>query len=145
MLISAADLVRMQQTIQVSCVWFSGLKIVVAQNSPEQRSVCFDPADKIFVQSSPESCNRLCPVASIADQFCQQRIVIDGHSPALIHTAIVPNSWPVRRQQQTDFARAGEIIVIRIFGVDTALNGVPAYMHIFLRKRQLLSGSNPNL
>ena len=44
-----------------------------------------------------------------------------------------------------DLARAGEIIVVGIFGVDAALDRVSANRDVVLRKGQFLAGRNADL
>ena len=85
------------------------------------------------------------PVAAVADQLGQQRIVVRGHGPAFVHAAVAPDSRARRRQQQRDPARAGEVVVIRVFGVDAAFHGMPAEAHILLAKRQRLARRDANL
>ena len=75
---------------------------------------------------------------SVADQFRQQRIVVHRHGPAFVHAAIEPDAR-ARGAPDRDLSRAGEIIVVRIFRVDTAFDRVPANQDVFLLKGKLLA------
>ena len=87
-----------KQTIQELRVDLSRLKIRVAQNAPKQRYIGLDPPDEILIQCTLQSCDRLSAIRAISDQFRQKRVVIHGHGPAFVHSAVATNAR-TRRQQ----------------------------------------------
>src|SRR5208283_5249974 len=135
----------LQHSIEESSVEFGSTKIRVAQDTAKQRKVRLDPADKIFAEGARKPRDGLIAVGAISDQLGQQRIVVDGHVPAFIHAAIAADAGPRGRQEKSDLTWAGKIIVVRILGVNAALDGVAADAYIVLRKWQLLSRCNTNL
>src|ERR1700722_1774928 len=88
----------LQHPVEKSSIKFGGQKIRVPQNAPEQRKVGLDSAHKVFAKGSPEARNGLFAVATVPNQLGQQRIVIEGHIPTLIHTTVLPDARPRRLQ-----------------------------------------------
>ena len=134
-----------QEPIQKSGIDFCRLKVWVPQNAPEEGYIRLDPANKILIERPLQTPYGLSPIRAVADQLGQQRIVIHGHRPALIHPAIAPDARPRRRQQQCDLAGAREVIVIGIFGINAALDGMAANVYVILLERQRLSIGDMNL
>ncbi len=88
--------VRLQQPVQKTRIDFPSLKIRVSQDPLEQREVGFYAAHKIFVQGARQMGDGLPPVASIANEFGQQRVIVDRHCPTFIDATIVPDAGPGR-------------------------------------------------
>src|SRR5580698_4892284 len=103
---------RLQQPIEISSVHSARLKVSIVQDSPEERKIALDPTHEIFIKRAPHSGKRLLPVSPIGNQRGQQRIIIDGHSPAFVHAAILADSRAGRHFKQRDPPRAGEEILL---------------------------------
>src|SRR5580700_5590365 len=125
-----------QQAVKKSGVDLRRTEIRIAQNPAEKRNIRFDSADEVLVQRARQSADGLVAIRSIADQLRQKRIVVHGHSPAFVHAAIAPDSGSRRKKQQRDLAGTGKVIVIGIFGVDAALDGMAANHYVILCEGQ---------
>src|SRR6266496_1076723 len=92
----------LQEPIEETGIHLARMKIRIAQDTPEQRNICLDPTHKIFIESARQPADSLPAVRAVADQFGQQRVIVDGHGPAFVYTAVAANARPRWLQQQRD-------------------------------------------
>src|SRR5581483_1526077 len=91
-----------QQPIKESGVHFAGLEFRITKDFSKQRDVGFDSADKILVQRAPQAHDGLLAVGTVTNQLGEQRIVIDGHGPTLVHAAVPADARTGGGQQKSD-------------------------------------------
>src|SRR6185369_130920 len=118
------------QAIEKAGVKSARLEIRIIQNAPEQRDISLDSAHEVFVQSPHQPAHGLFAVCAIPDQLGQQRVVINGNRPALVHAAVAAYAWACGRKQQLELSRTWEIVVVRILGVDAAFHRVPTNLDV---------------
>src|SRR2546421_2805834 len=70
---------------------------------------------------------------------------MNGYRPAFIHAAVQADTRARGIEQQADRSRAGEIIVVGILGVNTALYGMAAETDVFLREERWFTSSDADL
>src|SRR5205085_12197429 len=100
---------------------------------------------EVFVQSSHQPTHGLFAVCPVPDQLGEQRVIVDGHRPALVHAAVTAYAWACGCKQELDLPGAWEIVVVRILRVDTAFHRVPTNLDVVLSKRKPLSRRNAYL
>src|SRR6185437_621628 len=107
--------------------------------------VCFHAGDNVLVDGATNARNCLIAVRAVGHKFREQRIVIGANIPSRINSTIEANAGAGGLDRRRNMAGAGKEVVIGIFGVYAALDGMTAKLNIFLSERQLLAGGDANL
>src|SRR5688572_23172132 len=64
---------------------------------------------------------------------------MNGNLGALVHAAVVANARAVGDAETSDSSGRRKKVVLRVFGVNAALDRVPAQLYVFLSKGQRLA------
>src|SRR6266481_454479 len=114
----------------------------MGQNALKQRQIALDSPNEIFTQRPFHAGNRTVPVRSMHNQLGEHGVVFERYAPALINSAVFAYARPRRLAQPGDGSWRREKIIVRIFGVNAALNRMTAKSNILLPEGQLLSARN---
>src|SRR5256885_2680887 len=134
-----------EHPIKKACAQFAADESFIAQYAAEQPEIGADAADEMLIQRAQRPGARLFTGGSEGDELREHGVVFQRDRPTFIHAAVVADAGAGRSKQARDLAGRWEKIVLRIFGVDAALDGVSARLDIFLRERELLAGSDADL
>ena len=127
---------RRQHAIDESRVQPARHKIRVLQHAAEKGDIGANALDFVFTQSPPQARDGLRAVRRPHGKFREQRIVFQRHLPAFVHSAVKADARPGRHLQPRDEAGRGEEVVGGVFGVNAALDGRAAHLHVLLPPRQ---------
>src|SRR5689334_5910651 len=97
-----------------------------------ERDVRHRPDDHVLAQRAEHAADRFVSVATPGDQLREDRAVVGRDLEALVDTGVVANADPARHAEDVDPAGRGEEIVLRILGVDAALDGPAALDDVLL-------------
>src|SRR5690554_2339494 len=97
-----------------------------------------------FRQGDLHAGNRLFARVAIGDELGNHGVVIGRHHVAGEHMRIHAHARTARRMPVGNAARAGRELE-RVFGIDAALDGVPAKLDVALAQGELLAGGNQDL
>ena len=109
----------------------------MAQNPLVERNIGFDAAHLILAQRAAHAQDRLDPIFAPGNQLGDHRIVIDRHLGAFVNAAVVAQAQPFGQAQAFDLARAGHEIVLRVLGINAALDGMAGLRDMALAPRQI--------
>ena len=110
-----------------------------------QRNGRLDAFDAQFAQCPLHAGDGLSAGRLVDDQLADHRIVIRRDDVAVVDVRIEPHAESAGRQPARDRARRGPEILVRIFGVDAALDALRLLLDIFLLERQRFAGRHQNL
>src|SRR5437867_13390552 len=99
------------------------LKLRVHQQVRKEIQVCSNSLNAVFLNCSPHPRNRLKPIRSKSHEFCDQRVVMNGDFPSLIHTRIHTQAGSLRLDQPFNPARGGKKVALGILRIDTTFEG----------------------
>src|SRR5690349_7816635 len=102
------------------------------KNPAEQSQVALDSTDEVFIQRATHAGDCRPAVRRERNELGEHGIVVEWHSPAFIDPAVFAYSRPGRAHEPADLTRARKEIIVRIFGVNPAFNGMAAQMHVTL-------------
>src|SRR5713226_6792199 len=97
-----------------------------------ERNVGDNALDRVFLQRSQHALDRLIACAAVGAQFGNHRVVINGHIPAFVDTAVVADAVAARRAEDFNSARRREEISRWVLGVDAALERPAALLDVLL-------------
>ena len=95
----------------------------VAHQVPVQRGVGANALNHQLVQGLAHPGQGHLPVLAEADDLGDQRVVEGRHGVAVVEVGVHADARPARGVEGGDLARGGQE-VLRVFGVDAALEGV---------------------
>ncbi len=117
------------------CARFSTSSRYVVWNRPSRNSGCSNsqmkngsvvlmPADEVLAERAPHARDGARTILGPRDELRDHRVVEDRHVEAGRGAAVVADAGPGRRAQLQDPARRRQEVVVRILGVDPALDRV---------------------
>ena len=77
-----------------------------------------------FAQRCPHAGDRLAAVAAPGDELGEQRVVVDRDLAPLLDARVEPHSRALGGRVVKDAARGGQVVAVRVLGVEAALEGV---------------------
>src|SRR5690554_1842579 len=101
--------------------------------------------DLAFVKGSCHSVNGFLTIPPPSHQFSNERIIIRGDDITRIGATVHPYSRPAGWVVKLNLPRIRQEILIRIFRVNPAFNGMAGDLNLLLFKAQRLPGGNLNL
>src|SRR5712692_1465833 len=121
---------------------FAAHKFRVRQNPAEQRSVRLDATDAVLFERAAQPRNGFLAAISPGNQFSQKRIVIGRHGPAGIDAVVEANPRAAGRAPRQNLSGRRKKVVLGVFGVEPALDGVAAGRDGLPREGQAVSGGD---
>ena len=104
-----------------------------------------DAADAVLAEGREQLGDHLLAGCGPGRQLGYQRIVLERNLPTFVRARIEPNAGAGRLLKGGNPARRGHKPGVGVFGIDTALHGVPARVNVSLRIAKLLAGRYPDL
>ena len=100
----------------------------------------FDALDVQFAEGPLHAGDGLAPGRLVDDQLADHRIVVGRDDVAFVDVRIEPHAESAGDAQPRDRARRGAEVLVRVFGVDAALDRHALLANVRLAERQLLAG-----
>src|SRR5256885_10044984 len=85
------------------------------------------------------------PIRSKRHQFNDQRVVMNGDFPSLIHTRIHTQAGSLRLDQPFNPARGGKKVSLGILRIDTTFEGPASQSNVLLTQAQPVAASDTTL
>ena len=104
-----------------------------------------NPFNDHFSKSAAHLFDRFAPVLRMDDQLRQHGIIVGRHCIAAVNSRIDTDALSSRQIHICDRSRRRTEVLLRIFRIDPALNGMPRDMDVFLSITQSLSVRNTDL
>ena len=102
----------------------AGDEIRFRQNLEVQRHRRLDAFDHGHLERAAHARDRFLSIATVRDDLGEQRVVVRRHGALCVRKGVDAHAWTAGHAESVDDARRGRER-LRIFGVDTALDGVP--------------------
>ena len=115
------------------------LKRGVVDQTHQERNVGARSKDGVGAQSGPHSLDRRVPRFAGCNQLREERIVVHRDRVAFYDSGIDANAWTLRFPIEQQAACLWKEPVVRILGVDAALDGVPPLPQVALLPRKALT------
>src|SRR3989454_583769 len=101
--------------------------------------------DHVLAEGAQHAVDRFISVVTPCHQLGEDRVVVGGDLEALVHARVVANADPARHAEHGDAAWGGEEAVLRVLGVDAALDRPAALNDVRLREAQRPPGRDLDL
>ncbi len=134
-----SDLRFGEQAVEVAGVDVRGAEVGVGEDAAEEVDVGRDAADDILVQRAQHAVDGRLARGRVGDELGEHGVVVERNAPALVDGAVFAQAGAAGLDELGDPAGRREEVVVRIFGVDAALDGVAAQLDILLRDGQRLA------
>ena len=117
----------------------AGAKVRLVHHTSKKRRAAFHTAEHERVERSRHARDRRGAGRCVHDEFPEQRVVVRRNVEALDDTSVPAYTGTCRRFEPRDDAGRGQETRRGVFGDDSALDGVPSQLYIFLTEVQELA------